>query len=136
MLVLAANEVRVILPCDSEIDLILADCFTPPMMKSDPRTGRSYEYGPGIAAYRATCDILKRVETKAAWLRLWLPVPEYDREWFRNLKPQTKQPGFLWIARNMTLNDYLVDSRHATRVQPKPSEANYDGDSAVVNPDD
>jgi hypothetical protein len=66
----------------------------------------------GIAAYRAAIDILNR---SPQWLRIWLPVPTYDREWFRNLKPGSKQPGYLWIEPNLTLNEYLVQSQHATR---------------------
>jgi hypothetical protein len=123
MQVLQTNLIRVLLPCDSEIDLVLADCFPPPLYTTDD-SGRAKECPRGIAAYRAAVDILDR---SPQWLRLWLPVSKYDREWFRNLKPCSKQPGYLWITPDLTLNEYLVQSQHATRDQALPGSALFDG---------
>jgi hypothetical protein len=54
-------------------------------------------------------------------------VSKYDREWFRNLKPCSKQPGYLWITPDLTLNEYLVQSQHATRDQALPGSKLFDG---------
>lgn len=121
--VLQSNLIRVMQPCDSEFDLILTDCFTPPLYTVDDH-GRSHPNARGQAAYKACVDILNR---SPQWLRIWLPVPKYDREWFRNLKPASKQAGWLWIEPELTLNEYLVQSAHATRDQALPSSPLFDG---------
>jgi hypothetical protein len=123
MQVLQTNLIRVILECDSEIDLVLADCFAPPLYTTDD-SGRARECPRGVAAYRATVDILER---SPQWLRMWLPVPRNAREWFRNLKPCSKQPGYLWITPELTLNEYLIQSKHATPDQALPSSKLFDG---------
>jgi hypothetical protein len=122
--VLQANLIRVIQPCDSEFDVVMIDCFPPPIFTVDPCTGRSDNCPRGIAAYRAAVDILNR---SPGWLRLWIPIPTYDREWFRNLKPGAKQAGHLFISPEMTLGEYLVGSQHATSNQARPGSALFDG---------
>lgn len=122
--VLQANLIRVMQPCDSEFDVVMIDCFTPPVYTVDPCTGRTDESPRGIAAYRATVDILNR---SPEWLRVWLPIPTYDREWFRNLKPNTKQAGHLWLSPELTLGEYLVRSQHATKNQARPGSPLFDG---------
>jgi len=124
ILVLHANEIRCSLPCDSEIDLILVDCFPPPRVAAD-ESGRTRLVPEGMAAYHAT---IEAINASPHWLRIWIPVPRYDREWFPNLLPQSKQLGHLWITRTLTLNEHLVSTGHATREQPKPSSHKYDGD--------
>lgn len=122
MLILQANEIRVLLPCDSDLNLVLIDCFTPPLISD------SYAddyYPPGKAAYEATRDVLDRLGNE--WLLAWLPVPRNAREWFRHLRPASTQPAHLWISETQTLNEYLVESGHATKVQPLPRSPRYDG---------
>lgn len=133
MLVLHANEIRLILPCDSEIDLVLADCFSPPVVQWDEAKRDAVPFAPGVAAYNATVAAL---DAAPQWVRCWIPVPKYDREWFRNLKPGTKQPGHLWIAPDLTLNEHLVRMGYATRDQATPSSDLYDGASAIPVTDD
>lgn len=128
MLALHANEVRIILEDDSEIDLVLIDCFPPPrVQRSDNGIA---EHHAGMTAYRATVDALN---AGPAWLRAYIPVPPFAREWFRNLKPGSKQAGFLWITPRLTLNEHLVGLGHASKTQPKPGSPFYDGESLSVD---
>lgn len=127
VLVLHANEIRVSLPCDSEIDLILVDCFPSPRVTAD-EAGRARLVPEGMRAYHATLDA---INAAPHWLRIWIPVPKYDREWFPNLAPNSKQLGHLWITRSTTLNEHLVAGGHASRDQPKPNCSNFDGNPMV-----
>lgn len=122
--VLQANLIRVIEPSDCEFDLVMIDCFAPPIYMVDPCTGRVDDCPAGIAAYRASVDILNQ---SPEWLRAWIPIPQYDREWFRNLKPASKQAAHLWISPEMTLGEYLVRSQHATSNQASPASKLFDG---------
>lgn len=122
MIVLHANEIRVMLEDDSEIDLVLVNCFPPPRVRVVD--GTTYEVAKGMEAYRAA---INAIESAPQWLRMWLPVPEYAREWFRNLQPGSKQAGHLWISTTQTLNEYLVERGLAQREQPKPGSPWYDG---------
>lgn len=124
-LLLSANEMRIQLPCDTELDLVLADCFTPPLLTKDS-AGLVVQYAPGAAAYRAATAALK---SAPPWLRVWLPVPAYDREWFRSLTPNSKQLGWLWIGVNRTLNHHLIETGHAKKQQALPMSPDYDGAS-------
>jgi len=124
MLILAANEIRVQFPCDTEIDLVLADCFAPPLMSRPDPHGPSVPLAEGVAAYRAVAG---QIEAAPRWLRCWLPVPKYDREWFRALVPNSKQLGWLWISPTLTLNAWLIESGHASKTQPLPTSRLYDG---------
>ncbi len=125
VLVLQANQIRVMLQDDSEITLTLIDCFPPPLMRNGD--GFIAENPQGMEAYRLACDALN--DLKTPWIRCWIPVPEYAREWFRNLKPGSMQAGHLWISPKLTLNELLVNTGNATNVQPKPGSPYYDGAS-------
>ena len=126
MLVLHANEIRVQMPCDTEIDLVLADCFTPPIDQWSDAQQRRVELPAGRAAYRASVTTL---DAAPRWLRAWFPVPDYDREWFRSFTPNSKQVGHLWISATKTLSDVLIEAGHASRVQAMPHSPLYDGRS-------
>lgn len=126
MLILAANEIRVLVPGDSDLNLVLINCFTPPLIDRD-RPGAYYP--PGVAAYEATREALAPLDDE--WLLAWLPVPRNSREWFRNLRPASTQPAHLWIGPEQTLNEHLIATGHATRDQPMPSSPRYDGESSL-----
>jgi hypothetical protein len=125
--VLQANQIRIGLRCDTEIDLNLIDCFTPPIMRWNDARYEAVQFPPGVAAYQAAC---KRLNESPHWLRVVLPVPQYDREWFRSLKPQSLQAGFLFLEPDLTLNEYLVREGFAVTKQPLRIDSWYDGDTS------
>ena len=146
MFAISPNVIRIMLPDDSEIDLVLIDCFTPPMVKQTQHRRREtiedqgwyvrpsrpavdvYEKEQpnpaGVAAYNRVVELLKDCPT---WTRVLIPTPNHDREWFRNLRPQSKQPGHLWISEHQTLSERLVELGVATKVQPQDGALLFDG---------
>lgn len=114
---LAANVWRLQMPCDSEIDLVLINCFTPSLYQ---HTNNPYDEprvsAKGNAAYKAACRLIFNAGT---WLNVSIPVPKYDREWFPHLKPNSTQAGWLWLNETRTLNAELVLAGHALESEPK-----------------
>lgn len=141
MFALSPNIVRVMLPDDSEIDLVLIDCFTPPMTRKiqHNRWGTDEVYDKdeinpkGVAALKATQEALERCPT---WTRVLIPTPKHDREWFRNLKPQTKQPGHLWLTEHETLSERLVSLGIATKTPPQNGSDLFDGSPIALAQED
>ena len=156
MLALSPNMVRIMLPDDSEIDLVLIDCFTPPMTRktqhkrlgsdTDPpewyvRPSRSpvevYDKDvpnpAGIKAYEATVSLLEQCPQ---WTRVFIPTPRHDREWFRHLKPQSKQPGHLWLSEHETLSERLVSMGVASKTPPQHGADLLDGSPIALAQED
>ncbi len=155
---LSPNVIRIMLPDDSEIELVLIDCFTPPMTRKVEhlRHGSDADLTPpdwhvrvarpavtvhdreepnpaGVAAYKATVQILEQCPL---WTRVLIPTPQHDREWFRNLRPKSKQPGHLWISEHQTLSERLVQLGVATKEQPKDGASLFDGTSIRTSQED
>ena len=141
MFALSPNVIRIMLPDDSEIDLVLIDCFTPPMTRKiqHERMGTDEIYDKeepnpvGVAAYKSTSQILSQCPQ---WTRVLIPTPQHDREWFRNLRPKSKQPGHLWISENQTLSERLVELGVATKVQPHDGVSLFDGTAIRTSQED
>jgi hypothetical protein len=126
----APNVVRVKLPCDSELDIVLANCFTPPLVQRDA-SGNVTTLPAGAAAAQFSLDAIAAISP--SWQpRVLIPVPSYAREWFRHLHPGTMQVGYLFVSEHETLNDMLVRAGHATREQPLPTSLRYDGNPVEV----
>ena len=141
MFALSPNVIRIMLPDDSEIELVLIDCFTPPMsrkiehkrMGTDEKHDKEEPNPAGVAAYKATVQILEQCPM---WTRVLIPTPQHDREWFRNLRPKSKQPGHLWISEHQTLSERLVQLGVATKEQPKDGASLFDGTSIRTSQED
>ena len=158
MFALSPNVIRIMLPDDSEIDLVLIDCFTPPMttitqhlrlgsdadakdtpwpLKPIPKSADRYDKEvpnpAGVKAYQATVQL---IEQCPPWTRVLIPTPQHDREWFRNLRPTSKQPGHLWISENQTLSERLVELGVATKVQPQDGASLFHGTAIRTSQED
>lgn len=141
MFALSPNVVRIMLPDDSEIDLVLIDCFTPPTARkiqhrrlmTDEMYEKEVPNPAGLKAMAATREALTSCPT---WTRVLIPTPQHDREWFRNLRPQSKQPGHLWITEHTTLSEYLVSTGHATKTPPRSGSELFDGTAIALAQED
>jgi len=156
MFAMSPNVIRIMLPDDSEIDLVLIDCFTPPTsLKTEHRRLGTDERAPewkvrsapkpvlfydkevpnpaGVRAFEVTRKILSQCPE---WTRVLIPTPQHDREWFRNLKPQSKQPGHLWISEHQTLSERLVELGIATKTQPQDGASLFDGTAIRTSQED
>lgn len=156
MFALSPNVVRIMLPDDSEIDLVLIDCFTPSMTcKTQHRRIGSDTSPPEwhVRPSRPTVEIHEKEVLNPAgikameacqmalfncptWTRVLIPTPQHDREWFRNLRPQSKQPGHLWLNEHTTLSEHLVETGHATKTPPKSGSVLFDGTSIALAQED
>lgn len=138
-----ANTLSIQLPDDSEIDLVLIDCFTPPLLEKVDHyrieNGEKLLFHKerpnqlGVAALKVTTAAIAKMPT---WTRVFFPTPRNDREWFRNLKPGSKQPGHIWITDKETLNEHLVQAGVATVTQPDYGSPNFDGQKFATSQED
>lgn len=114
---IAANVWRVQLACDSELDIVLINCFTPSIYLLPEKPYDDPQINPlGNAAYKAACKLITEA---SPWLYLSIPTPVYDREWFPHLRPNSTQAGWLWLSQVRTLNAELILQGHASQIQPK-----------------
>ncbi len=104
-----------------------------PIPKSADQYDKEIPNPAGVKAYRATVQLLEQCPP---WTRVLIPTPQHDREWFRNLRPKSKQPGHLWISEHQTLSERLVELGVATKVQPHDGASLFDGTAIRTSQED
>lgn len=103
----AADHLLVHLPGSVEFELVLVDCCAPPLHvpSEDPGVAAKLNMD-GMAARDAAYMLCEQHHRTTS---IWIPQPATDRGWSREIKPGSKQAGYLYLDDSTTLNERLVD---------------------------
>lgn len=117
MYVIAADHLLLHLTGHHEIELILIDCIAPPKTLPSKMEG-VIKINP---EYTAARDFVAEKLLSATEIAAWIPQPARDTGWVRNLGPQSKHAGCLYLDKHRTLNQELLDAKICR--QPRQSFA-------------
>lgn len=119
----AANHLLLHLPGIHEVELFLLDCDAPPAFVPSESEGVAGRINSrAISARDCACKMTAEAGRSA---QVFVPQPNADRGWSKQISAATKHAGFLILRDGRTLNDALVEAgvceRPSVRYRLRPA---------------